>query len=103
MPEWVRVKDKETGHEYSVPADQVVDGLDLLDKPGADRFGDPLPAKPNRPLASITDSSGTPVDHMTIPQLREFAGKREIDLGEASLKDDILAAVVAHEQGEPAN
>lgn len=48
MPEYVRVKQVETGHELSVPQghyDAVSDGYKLLDKPAVDSAGDPLPSK----------------------------------------------------------
>jgi len=43
---WTRVKDKATGHEYSV---QVVneEAHTVIDKPAADDFDRPLPAKHN--------------------------------------------------------
>lgn len=46
MPEWTRVEDKSTGHQYTV-ARVNEDAHNVLDKPGADAFGRPLPAKPN--------------------------------------------------------
>ena len=46
--EWVRVKDKNTGHEYTTAAVAVRDGEQVLDKKDAvDLQGNPLPAKPN--------------------------------------------------------
>ena len=54
MPEYVRVKQVETGHELSVPRehyDATSDGYELLEKPSADAAGDPLPLKPHKPLA----------------------------------------------------
>lgn len=44
--EWVRVKDKRTGHEYSV-VNVNADIHEVLDKPAARRNGRPLAAKPN--------------------------------------------------------
>lgn len=43
MPQYVRVKDKETGHEYTVLEHRVAESHTVLDKPalGADR----LPAR----------------------------------------------------------
>lgn len=45
MPEWTRVRDKSTGHEFSV-ARVNPKAHDVLDKPAVDRNGSPLPAKP---------------------------------------------------------
>lgn len=92
---WTRVKDKDTGHEYSV-AFVNPEAHEVLDKPGADRFGNPLPAKPNRPLTSLASPQGKPVSDMTVPELQEYAELHQIDLGEASRKDAILAAIAAH-------
>ena len=97
---WTRVKDKETGHEYSV---EVVDPEAhevLTTKDGADRFGNPLPAKLNRPLSSITNEAGKPVSSMILTELEDYAEKHQIDLGGASKKDDVLAVIAAHE-GDP--
>lgn len=89
MTDWIRVKDAETGHEYSIPAGTEAEGQKVLEKPGADRFGDPLPAKVNRPLADLT-----------IAQLRELAEASQIDLGDASRKEEIRAAIET--QSDPA-
>lgn len=48
MADFVRVKQKETGHELSVTAEwaeRFKDGYTVLDKVAADAAGDPLPPK----------------------------------------------------------
>lgn len=47
MTDFVRVKQAETGHEFSIPSDAAArdQGLEVLGKPAADRFGKPLPPK----------------------------------------------------------
>jgi hypothetical protein len=46
VPRFTRVKDKSTGHHYSVVhVDE--DAHVVLKQPGEDKFGRPLPAKPN--------------------------------------------------------
>lgn len=48
MPEFVRVKDKETGHHYSVSRERFDRSPDLwqeLKQPATDSAGDPLPPK----------------------------------------------------------
>lgn len=47
MTDLVRVKDKQTGHEFSWPAHLVegVDGVDVLDKDAVDGNGEPVPPK----------------------------------------------------------
>lgn len=55
--EWTRVKDKSTGHEYTVA---VVDpeAHDVLDKKDAvDLQGNPLPAKPKLTRAQASKST----------------------------------------------
>lgn len=99
MTDWTRVKDKETGHEYSVAV--VLDSHEVLQKDAADRSGNPLPAKPSRPIASLSNREGKTVPEMTVPELQDYARSNQIDLGEASKKDDVLAVITAHE-GTPA-
>lgn len=49
MPDFVRVKQAETGHELTVPREHFEavpkDAYVLLDKPAVDAAGTPLPAK----------------------------------------------------------
>lgn len=48
MSDFVRVKDNETAHEYSVSEDRYDASPDLftkLDKPATDSIGEPLPVK----------------------------------------------------------
>jgi hypothetical protein len=46
MTDWVRVKNKVTGHQYSV-ARALRSAEEAVDKPAVGRNGKPLPAKPN--------------------------------------------------------
>lgn len=53
MPEWKRVRDKDTGHEYSTQ--HVLTGAhEVLDKPAADAYGRPYAAKPRVNLPKAT-------------------------------------------------
>lgn len=52
MPDFVRVKDKASRHEFTIDAINVVDGLEVIDKPAVDPRGNPLPAKPSVPVKS---------------------------------------------------
>ena len=46
MPEYVRVKDKSTGHEFSMPAGTFdEDAVTVLKKDAVDPGGAPLPTK----------------------------------------------------------
>jgi hypothetical protein len=47
MSDWVRVKDKRTGHEYSVKNVNNKIHEVVVKKPGARSDGKPLKAKPN--------------------------------------------------------
>lgn len=54
MPEWVRVKDKSTGHHYSVlstEAENNPDAYQVLKQDAVDHNGDPLPGE-------VPESSG---------------------------------------------
>lgn len=65
MPDWKRVRDKHSGHEYSTQH-VLADAHEVLDKPAADAYGRPLPAKPRRDLPKATpdtpptEGEGTP-------------------------------------------
>jgi hypothetical protein len=102
---WVRVKDKITGHEYSwlEPAEgkSLPDDMEVLDKPATNRFGVPLPPKPNRPLSSLVSNEGKPVESMTLDELNEYAARNSIDLEDATRKADVLEKIAAH-PGSPA-
>lgn len=41
-----------------------------------------------------------PVDKMTVPELQAYAAARDIDLGEATLKRDILARIEAAQDAD---
>lgn len=45
MPEYIRVKDKSTGHEKSIPAESSLEGWEVLKKPATNPDGTPLPDK----------------------------------------------------------
>lgn len=52
-------------------------------------------------IEKMTSAEPRPVDKMTVEELKAYASKRSIDLGEATKKDEILAAVQA--AAEPAS
>ena len=99
MTDWTRVKDKDTGHEYSVAVVND-EAHEVLQKPATDRLGSALPAKINRPLAELTSDSGKAVPDMTVPELREYAAVKEIDLGDAARKEQIVSVIAAAQQGD---
>lgn len=46
MPEYLRVRDKATGHEYTIPEARLNEkGHTVLDKPALDNHGDPAAPK----------------------------------------------------------
>lgn len=71
MPDPVRVRDNETGHEYSTYAvdenGKVDDGLTVLKQPAVDERGDLLPptypAKPAAASAPTTGPKATPKEN----------------------------------------
>lgn len=44
---------------------------------------------------TVDKAEDTPIDKMTVSQLRDYAKKRGIDIGGAKLKEDILALILA--------
>lgn len=57
MPEYVRVKDDVTRHEYTTEKRLLVDGLTVIDKPALAPSGLPVPVKYHSPLG--TPASGS--------------------------------------------
>jgi hypothetical protein len=90
MSELVRVKDPNSGNEFTIGLDHAeATGLTVLDKPAVDVYGAPLPAKNFLDLGSLT-----------VPQLEEVAQERAVDLSGASKKSDIIAAISDAESKE---
>ena len=62
MPEieYLRVKDRDTGHEYSVVASAFnADAHERLEKPAVSCDGTPLPPKHNVPLGGLSNIKPT--------------------------------------------
>lgn len=63
MPEYVRVRDKDTGHELSVIKSTVPRGnYDVLDEPATRRNGEVLPPKHGKPVTPTTKKPGQQAD-----------------------------------------
>lgn len=88
MPKFVTAYDTTNGAEHLVPER-------WLDHPvlGQSFRKTPLPN-------AVDPDSDTPTKEWTVAQLEGYAGKRGIDLGGASKKADILAAI--HNPNAPA-
>ena len=56
---------------------------------------DPAEPEPEAKAEVEPDTGDTPVARMTVGELREYAAEHDIDLGDATRKDDILAAIAA--------
>lgn len=78
-PDWAIAK-------ITNPAVWAGDSADVLDDPA-------LPDDYTYSPDTTVDVVGEPSESWTVPQLREYAKDHEIDLGEASKKADILAAI----------
>ena len=66
MPEFIRVKDKDTKHEKSIVAGSSLDGWEVLDKDAVSPDGTPLPDKHHvapESLSSKPNPSGQKADH----------------------------------------
>lgn len=99
MTEWFRVKDKDTGHEYTTAF--PLSSHEVLDKEAVDRNGNPLPAKAYLDLASI-QVGDKPLNRATVPELREYADQRGIDLTGATKKDEIVTKITEPAAGSEA-
>lgn len=68
MSEYVRVRDLTTGHEYTTRERNVVEGLEVLDKPALGADGLPRPPKYRVPLgephapSTVRDNPAKPVN-----------------------------------------
>ena len=62
MPEYVRVRDKETGHHLSIPRAQFEREGDVwqeLKQPATDAAGEPLPPKYHTSVSSETEKKAS--------------------------------------------
>lgn len=55
----------------------------------------PAPAPPAGPAGPGGQGDEVPVEKMTVDQLKAYAAEQDIDLGDATKKDDIRVAVLA--------
>ena len=55
----------------------------------------PAEPEPEAKAEVEPDAGDTPAAKMTVGELREYAAEHDIDLGDATRKDDILAAIAA--------
>lgn len=68
----------------------------LMAKGMVKQFDPPKPEPEPEAKAEVgPDAGDTPVARMTVGELREYAAEHDIDLGDATRKDDILAAIAA--------
>ena len=66
----------------------------LMAKDMVKQFDPPEP-EPEAKAEVEPDTGDTPVARMTVGELREYAAEHDIDMGDATRKDDILAAIAA--------
>ena len=76
MPAWTRVRDKSTGHEFSV-VNVNTKAHEVLDKPAVDRNGSPLPAKPR---VATGAAKSAPADESSEPS-EPYGSQTEVDHG----------------------
>lgn len=89
MSEFTRVRDKASGHEYSLATTvaEHTDGVEILkDEAATDTNGRPLPPKYAAPK-ELSD--------MTVSELQTEAERRNVDLGGATKKADIISTIQA--------
>lgn len=99
---FVRVKNKQTGSEYTV-ADTVTlgDDVEQVDSRATTRDGKPLPPthKTTLPVsgsegsATVDVPAGEPDDSWTVKQLEAYAQRVQVDLSGTTTKAEKLSAV----------
>lgn len=95
LASFVHVHDAEGNSHVFGPADTVPERFAKLITNPAAWAVDEDEAEP--------DLDGEPSDSWTVPQLQAYAKREEINLGEATRKADILAAIkAAEDDGNPA-
>lgn len=83
MPEWVRVKDPVSRHEFTITRDHADSaGLKPIDKPAADTYGNPLPPKHHIDLNALS-----------LADLQAQAESAGVDVTGLTKKADIAAAL----------
>lgn len=68
MPEFVRVKDKNSKHEYTVAVVGLRAHHEVIDKPAVDSVGKPLPPKPFVPHKGAGKKSTAPSASQSTPE-----------------------------------
>lgn len=105
MPTYVRVKDNETGHEFSMPEGTFdEDDVTVLDKDATDVGGDPLPTKYH---VTLEPASSSPFASLTVAELKDEIERRNSERDPEALnyitpeepgnKPELMAALDADE------
>lgn len=94
MPDYVRVRDLQTGHEYDTLAPSSDRHEVLTDYPVNTR-GIPRPTK------FRTDKANRPTSSWSRARIDEFAADRGVDTSEAANKDEALAQIEAGPKPPP--
>lgn len=79
----------------SLNAMQKKSGMELIRKP----VNEDTPVQ-QVPVPQGNKPEGTEIGDLTVPQLREMAAARHIDLGDVTKKDDIIARIKAAEEDD---
>ena len=83
-----------------IPGQKRLVAKEFLDHPdvkdGLEKGHLTLVEEPTEEAPAATDET-TDIDGMTVDQLKAYAAEKGIDLGGATLKADILAAIKGHE------
>ena len=93
MPDFYRVRDTNTGHEYNSPF--LADGLEQV----TDGDGNPAATHDvyGNPIAAVVAEPKS-VDELTVPELKAKAEAQGVDLSGATKKADIAAKISKAEE-----
>lgn len=64
MTSWIRVRDTDTGAVYSTPEELVLESHQVLDEPGADKYGRPLPTWSDGKSPALYDPASELLDQV---------------------------------------
>lgn len=75
MPEYIRVRQNATGHEFTVRADSDLTGRTVIDRPAVDRNGRIIPPKYKTTVAAAAKSTRKPAEKPAEKPTEKPAGK----------------------------
>lgn len=84
MPEYIRVRQNATGHEFTVRADSDLTGRTVIDRPAVDRNGRIIPPKYKTTVAAAAKSTRKPAEKPAGKRARKSTRKPGPQAGDSA-------------------